>query len=98
LGSPEEASSVLSDFSTQLATSADDVSAISPPDDVADLHNRLVDELNDLSSEAMNAANEISAGGQAAVAGVTTAFIAEAGRLGAEADATIDEINAKLRE
>ena len=39
-----------------------------------------------------------AAGGAAAMTGVATGFIVEANRLGAEADATITEINAKLQE
>ena len=97
-GSPEEAGTVFEDFSTQLDAAAADLSGISPPEDVASLHDELVSILEELSAESGNAANEIAAGGAAAVTGVSTGFIGEANSLGAEADATISEINAMLQE
>jgi hypothetical protein len=97
-GSPEEAGTVFEDFSTQLDAAAADLSDISPPGDVASLHDELVSILEELSAESGNAANEIAAGGAAAVTGVSTGFIGEANSLGAEADATISEINAMLQE
>ncbi len=96
-GSPEEAGTVFEDFSTQLDAAAADLSDISPPEDVASLHDELVSILEELSAESGNAANEIAAGGAAAVTGVSTGFIGEANSLGAEADATISEINASCR-
>ena len=97
-GSPEEAGTVFEDFSTQLDAAAADLSGISPPEDVASLHDELVSILEELSAESGNAANEIAAGGAAAVTGVSTGFIGEANSLGAEADATISEINAMLQQ
>ncbi|HEX2358224.1 MAG TPA: hypothetical protein VHH72_00255 [Solirubrobacterales bacterium] len=98
LPSPADSSRVFRDFAAQLDTAAAEISAISPPEDVADLHDRLVEQLERLSAEATNAADEISAGGQAAVAGVATQFVAEANSLSAEADGTIAEINSVLQE
>lgn len=98
LASPADASRVFTDFSEQLQTAAADVSAISAPDDVSGLHDQLVKQLEQLSSEAKNAADEISDGGPAAIAGVATQFISEANSLSAAADATIAEINAQLQE
>jgi hypothetical protein len=97
-GSPEEAGPVFEDFSAQLDAAAAGLSDISPPEDVASLHDELVSILEELSAESGNAADEIAAGGAAAVTGVATGFLGEANRLGAEADATITEINAKLQE
>ena len=55
-----------------------DIEGISPPDDVTELHDQLVEQIQTLSAEATNAADEIDAGGAAAVAGVATGFIGEA--------------------
>jgi hypothetical protein len=97
-GSPEEAGTVFEDFSAQLDAAGADLSDIPPPDDVASLHDELVSILEELSAESGHAADEIAAGGAAAVTGVATGFIGEANSLGAEADATISAINAKLQE
>ncbi len=98
VGSPEQAAGIFSDFAAQLDTAAAQIEDISPPDDVAGLHYQLVDEITTLSAAATGAADEIGAGGPAAVAGVATGFIGEANRLSAEVDTTISEINRQLQD
>lgn len=97
VGSPEEAAKVFTDFSAQLDAASADLSEIEPPEEVTELHDRLVGQLDELSAEATNAADEIGAGGPAAVAGVAAGFIGEATRISAEADSTISEINSELQ-
>ena len=96
-GSPQQVSSALEDVSTQVGTAADDLEAIDPPEDVASLHDKIVADLNTLSDEASNAANEVSSGGAAAAVGVIAQFVAEANRIGTEIDSTITEINDELQ-
>ena len=96
--SPEEASTVFADFGAQLDKAAADIEGIDPPEDVADLHDQLVTEVKDLAATSTNAADEIKAGGVAAVTGVATEFIAEATTASTEVDKTITEINSKLQE
>lgn len=98
VGTPEEAATIFTDFAGQLDTAATDIEDISPPDDVTELHDQLVEQIETLSAEATNAADEIDAGGAAAVAGVATGFIGEANTLSSEVDATISEINSTLQE
>jgi hypothetical protein len=95
---PEEAAKVFADFGAELDTAAADIEAIDPPEDVADLHQQLVTEVEDLGATATNAADEIEQGGPAAVTGVATEFITEATTASTEVDSTITEINAKLQE
>ncbi len=96
--SPAEAATVFSDFGEQLDKAAADIEGIEPPEDVADLHDQLVTQVQDLGATATNAADEIEAGGPAAVTGVATDFIAEATTASSEVDSTITEINSKLQE
>ena len=98
VGSPEQAASVFSGFGSSLDAAATDLEGITPPDEVAGLHDQIVEDLQTLSSEATNAADEIKAGGAASVAGVATQFIAEANRIAGEIDTTIGEINSQLQE
>jgi hypothetical protein len=97
VNSPEQAQGVFTDFATQLDTAAADISQITPPGDVAELHDQLVGDIQTLSAEATAAADEIKTGGAASVAGVATGFITQADTLSAEIDSTISEINSKLR-
>ena len=96
--SPEQAATVFADFGEQLDTAAADIEGIEPPEDVADLHDQLVTQVEDLGATATNAADEIEAGGVAAVTGVATEFITAATTASTEVDATITEINSVLQE
>jgi len=96
--SPEEASTVFADFGAQLDSAAADIEGIEPPEDVADLHDELVTQIQELGATATNAADEIKAGGVAAVTGVATEFITEATTASTEVDSTITEINSTLQE
>jgi hypothetical protein len=97
-GSPQQISGALNQVADQVGTAATDLSEIDPPEDVADLHDRIVTDLNTLSDEATNAANEVKSGGAAAAAGVVGQFVVEANRIGAEIDSTITEINNVLQD
>ncbi len=96
-GSPQQISTALEDVSAQVGTAATDLDGITPPEDVAELHDSIVADLNTLKDEAANAANEVAAGGAAAAVGVVAQFVAEANRIGAEIDGTITEINNELQ-
>jgi len=98
IGNPEEAADAFASFSDSLEQAADEIAAIDPPDEVAELHDRLVQEVETLASEATDVVDEIREGGPAAAIGVTTTFIAEATRISSEVDSTLDEINSKLQD
>ena len=96
--SPQQVAGVFSDFASNLSAAVTDVGEITPPDEVADLHDELVADLTTLRDEATGAANEADAGAVASVPGIAAEFLTEADRLSGDIDATIAEINAKLRE
>ncbi len=96
--SPDQAATVFADFGSELETAASDLEGIEPPEDVTDLHDKLVTEVKDLGATATNAADEIEAGGVASVTGVATEFITEATTASTAVDSTITEINNTLQE
>jgi hypothetical protein len=96
-GSPAQISAALKTVSTEVGNAATEMSDIDPPEDVADLHEKIVTDLNTLEDEAVNASNEVAAGGAAGAVGVIAQFVAEANRIGAEIDSTITEINNELQ-
>lgn len=96
-GSPKQISSALERVSTEVGAAATDLSEIDPPEDVADLHDKIVTDLNTLKDEATTAANEVAVGGAAGAVGVVAQFVAEANRIGGEIDSTITEINNELQ-
>jgi hypothetical protein len=97
IDSPEQVSGVFAKFASSLDTAAADIDGIEPPEDVVELHDQLVEQVKSLATEAQNAADEVRAGGPAAVPGVAGQFVSEATRGGSEIDSTISEINSKLQ-
>jgi aryl-alcohol dehydrogenase-like predicted oxidoreductase len=96
-GSPQRVSASLENVSTRLGSAATDLSEITPPEDVADFHVEIVQDLRTLQDEASNAADEVKAGGAAGAVGVVTQFVAEANRIGAQIDSAITDINDRLQ-
>jgi hypothetical protein len=96
-GSPRQVSKALDTVSTRIDTAAGDLDAITPPESVSGLHDKIVSDLRTLSDEAANAGDEVAAGGAASAVGVVAQFVAEANRIGAEIDSTITEINSDLQ-
>jgi hypothetical protein len=96
VSSPQQAADVFTQVSDKVDAAAAKLQDISPPDQVADLHQKLVRDLKTLGSEAKAAADDIKAGGAGAAPGVLTHFVSQVRALDAEIKSTIDEINAKL--
>ena len=97
ISSPARAREVFSTFASSLYAAASKISMISPPDQVADLHDRLLQQVRTLASGARDAAAGVGTGGSAAVAAASGEFVSEATRLSADIDATIAEINSMLQ-
>ena len=98
IGNPEEAADAFASFDEAVRSAADELERIDPPEEVAELQDQLVAEVERLAAEAGNVDDEIREGGPAAVIGVATGFIAEANRVSADIDATLDEINSVLQD
>jgi ABC-type transporter Mla subunit MlaD len=95
--SPDQAAAVFEDFGEQLDAAVTGLDGVSAPEDVAGLHDEVVENLRTLEDEATGAANEIRTGGAGAIAGVSAQFLAEANRIGIEIDSTVGEINSQLQ-
>ena len=95
--SPDQAAAVFEEFARQLGTATTDLEGITPPEDVADLQDEIVQNLRTLEADASGGADEIRSGGAAAIAGVVAQLLTEANRIGIEIDSTIGEINSKLQ-
>ena len=98
IGNPGEAAEAFASFNEAVDSAAAQLEAIDPPEEVEELQDQLVGEVERLAAEAASVPDEIREGGPAAVIGVATGFIAEANRVSADIDATLDEINSVLQD
>ena len=95
---PQEAVDAFATLSDAVRSAGDELEAVDPPEDVAELHDQLVRQVERLAAEAGNAVDEVREGGPAAVIGVATGFIGETNRISSDIDGTLDEINSILQE
>jgi ABC-type transporter Mla subunit MlaD len=95
--SPDQAAAVFEEFGGALDAAVTDLEGVSAPEEVAGLHDEIVQNLRTLEDEATGAANDIRTGGAAAIAGVSAQFLTEANEIGIEIDSTIGEINSQLQ-
>lgn len=95
--SPDQAAAVFEEFGGVLDAAVTDLEGVSVPEEVAGLHDEIVQNLRTLEDEATGAANDVRTGGAAAIAGVSAQFLTEANEIGIEIDSTIGEINSQLQ-
>ena len=74
-----------------------DLKAVEPPDDVKDLHNKLISQLNDFGGQIDQAASALGSGDLKAIAAAQAKFAQSASSLGTEISKTISDINTKLQ-
>ena len=74
-----------------------DLKAVEPPDDVKDLHNKLISQLNDFGGQVDQAASALGSGDLKAIAAAQAKFAQSASSLGTEISKTISDINTKLQ-
>jgi hypothetical protein len=74
-----------------------DLKAVEPPDDVKDLHNKLISQLNDFGGQVDQAASALGSGDLKAIATAQAKFAQSASSLGTEISKTISDINTKLQ-
>jgi hypothetical protein len=98
ISNPGEAADAFASFNEAIDSAAAELEAIDPPEEVEELQDQLVSEVERLATEAASVPAEIREGGPAAVIGVATGFIAEANRVSADIDSTLDEINSVLQD
>jgi len=96
--SPDELTSFYDDTVASLNEAATSLENIEPPDDVKDLHEKLISEVQDLSGVIQEAADSIKQGGAASVPGAVSQLATEGSQIQSQFSATIDEINSKLQD
>jgi hypothetical protein len=96
VGDPEETAQVYDEFAAEFGQAAAEAAELEPPGEIADLHDRIVDDLESMEMEASNAAEAVRAGGADDIVHVSARLEIDEGRLAADIDGTIQEINAEL--
>jgi hypothetical protein len=74
-----------------------DLKAVDPPDDVKDLHNKLIAQLSAFGGQVDKAASALSSGDLQAIAAAQRSFAQSASTLGTQISKTITDINTKLQ-
>ena len=75
-----------------------DLKAIDAPDKVKDLHQDLIDEMNQFQAQVKSAAAALKSGDASKIVAAQTKFATEASALGTKIGQTIQGINSKLQE
>jgi hypothetical protein len=96
--SPDELVGFYEETVSSIDAAVTSLEDISPPDEVADLHDQLIAAVQDLADVITGAADEIKAGGAAAVPGAVSQLSTEGSQIQLEFSTTIDQINTKLQD
>jgi hypothetical protein len=96
--SPNELIRYYRQAANNFHSAATSLSEVSAPEEVADLHDKLISEVQALADVVTGAADEIKQGGAAATPGAVSQVATEATKIQAQFSSTIDEINSKLQD
>jgi hypothetical protein len=96
--SAREDRKTLAGFRAAIDKAVSDLRAIVVPDKVKPLHRRLIDEISSYGRQVDRAKTAFASGDPRAVAKAQTALISAVTHVSADINATIDEINKRLRE
>lgn len=92
----QQAAEVAGNLSRAFATSADEIEAIEPPDNVAELHGQLVDGMRGLSDRLREAQHALAGGNAQRAAEAAADLQRETSKAQARIQDLIDRINAEL--
>ncbi len=92
----QQAAEVAGNLSRAFATSADEIEAIEPPDNVAELHGQLVDGMRGLSDRLREAQRALAGGNAQRAAEAAADLQRETSKAQARIQDLIDRINAEL--
>jgi peptidoglycan hydrolase CwlO-like protein len=95
--SPDQAKQVFDDLAGEVDNVVSDLEAVEPPEEVSDLHNRLVDQMGSFGDSIREAGDSIDGGDPQAIIEATTKFSQEVSKLGTDISTTINEINQQLQ-
>lgn len=94
---PEAAAQVATDLQEVFETTADDLAAINPPEDVAGLHEQLVGSVSDVGEQIGEAEQAFSSGNPQQAAQAALQLQSATTELQNELNGLIDEINTQLQ-
>jgi hypothetical protein len=94
---PDAAGQVFEELSANFEEAADEFEAVEPPEDVADLHDRLVTAIRDVSARIGDAGERIAGGSAQQAAAAAVELQQAATELQTELNGLIDDINARLQ-
>ncbi len=94
---PNAAAQVFTDLQDVFDTAADDLDAIDPPEDVADLHQQLVGSISDVGDQIGDAEQTFSSGNSQQAAQAAAQLQSATTELQTELNGLIDDINAQLQ-
>lgn len=94
--SPKDAAKTGQAIADAFSTGADELESIDPPDEVADLHSQLVDQLRSVSKQLNDAADAFTSGSAQAQIQAANQLQQSATRAQTEINNVIDQINAKF--
>ncbi len=97
-GDPEATARIYDEFAAEFGDAAMDAEALDPPEQIAEQHDRIVQDLNDMEREAAMAADVVRDAAATDIVHVSARLEIDVGRLASDIDATIEEINAELQE
>jgi Family of unknown function (DUF6376) len=93
---PSQAGDVVSEMEDAFATAADDLEAIDPPEEVADLHDELVTTMSDLGTQVADLGESLTSGNPQQTAQAATELQAALTEAQTEVTSLTDQINEEL--
>jgi hypothetical protein len=100
-GSPpanaQQAAAVAADLEKAFSASADDIEAVTPPDEVADLHDQLVTKIREIADQIAKARNAFENGNAQEAAAAAVDLQTATSQAQTDLNTLIDEINAEFQ-
>ncbi len=93
---PKEAAAVAADLEQIFSQSADDFAAVTPPDEVADLHGQLVDQIRQIADQIKQAEQAFNSGDAQAASQAAIELQTATSGAQTQLNSIIDQINAQF--
>jgi hypothetical protein len=95
---PDKAKDVFDNLATGVDKVVTDLEGVEPPEEVSDLHTKLIDQMGSFGDSIREAGESLGGGDPQKIIEATTKFSQEVSKIGTDISATIAEINTKLQE
>lgn len=98
VGDPQLTADAYEKFAAEFGVAAEDAAELTPPGQIADLHDQIVRDLETMKDEATRAADQVRASPAADIVHIQARLEVQAGQLATNVDRTIEGINNQLQE